>query len=91
VGRRLEPDACVEIQAFVKEMGEGDELPSIEATLSAYYFSLSLRTTAGPAEHYTIITTCMPKPKVMADNISVLLPLSVTRFIDSSTIKSWRS
>jgi hypothetical protein len=34
----------MEIQAFVKEMREGGELSSSEATLSAYSFSLSLRT-----------------------------------------------
>ena len=34
---------CVEIQASVNEMGEGEEFSSSEATLSAYSFSLSLR------------------------------------------------
>ena len=34
---------CVEIQASVKEMGDGGEFSSSEATLSAYSFSLSLR------------------------------------------------
>ena len=33
----------MEIQALVKEIGEGDELSSNEATFSAYSFSLSLR------------------------------------------------
>jgi hypothetical protein len=34
---------CVEMQAFVKEMGEGGVSSSSEATLSAYSVSLSLR------------------------------------------------
>jgi hypothetical protein len=34
---------CVEIQALVKVIGDGDELPSNEASLSAYSSSLSLR------------------------------------------------
>ena len=33
----------MEIQALVKVIGDGDELPSNEATLSAYSSSLSLR------------------------------------------------
>ena len=58
--------SCVEIQAFVKEIGDGGEFSSSEATLSAYSFSLSLRK-RGKGERRLLLWT-LPKDVIVTPN-----------------------